>query len=94
MKLDDWPKPIFSLYTGKLPPQELQKEAESWSDATDTAQRCDANFYLAEWYLARSDKVSATPLLVAAAQKCPIGYIERGAAESELKRLGVPVPKE
>lgn len=93
-KLYAWPKPVFDLFLGTLSPADLQKEAKSWLEDDDTAQRCEANFYTAEWYLARSDKAAATPLLIAAAQKCPDGYIERISAALELKRLGVPLPKE
>ncbi len=93
-KLDDWPKPLFELYLGKQTPEGVQIEADSWRQSKEDAQRCEANFYTAEWYLGRSDKTSATPLLVAVVKKCPIEFIELPAAESELKRLGVPVPKE
>lgn len=93
-KLDDWPKPLFDLYLGKQTPQGVQEEADSWRQSKEDAQRCEANFYTAEWYLGRNDKASATPLLLAVVKKCPIEFIELPAAQSELKRLGVPVPKE
>jgi hypothetical protein len=92
--LDDWPKPLFDLYLGKQTPEGVQKEASSWHDSKDRAQRCEANFYTAEWYLGRSDKASATPLLMEVTRNCPVDFIELPAAVSELKRLGVEIPKE
>jgi hypothetical protein len=94
LKLGEWPKPLLDLYLGKQTPEGVQKEAESWRQSKEDAQRCEANFYTAEWYLGSGDKASATPLLLAVTRKCPNDFIERSAAASELKRLGVPVPKE
>jgi lipoprotein NlpI len=93
-ELDDWPKPLFDLYLGKQTPQGVQKEAESWRKSREDGQRCEANFYTAEWHLGQGDKASATPLLLAVVEKCPIEFIELPAAQSELERLGVPLPKE
>ena len=94
LKLSDWPKPVIDLYLGKMTPENLQKEAESWRSDKEDAQRCEANFYTAEWHLGRSDQPKATPLLLEVVHSCPIDFIELGAAKVELKRLGVPVPKE
>lgn len=94
LKLDDWPGPILDLYLGKQTPAGVQKEASSWRESKETAQRCEANFYTAEWYLGRNDTAAATPLLLAVNEKCPIDFIELTAARAELKRLGVPLPKE
>lgn len=94
LKLSDWPKPIIDLYLGKMTPESVQKEAESWSASKEEAQRCEANFYTAEWYLGQNDQPKATPLLLEVVHSCPIDFIELGSAKVELKRLGVPVPKE
>lgn len=90
----DWPKPLIDLYLGRATPQSVQKEAESWRPEREDAQRCEANFYTAEWHLGRNDQASATPLLIEVTRSCPIDFIELSAAKTELKRLGVPVPKE
>lgn len=93
-KLDDWPKPLLDLYLGKQTPQGVQKEATSWRQSKEDAQVCEANFYTAEWHLGRGEKDAAVPLLLAVIKRCPVDFIELSAARSELKRQGVPVPKE
>jgi hypothetical protein len=93
-KLDDWPKPLLDLYLGKQTPQGVQKEATSWRQSKEDAQVCEANFYTAEWHLGRGEKDAAVPLLLAVTKRCPVDFIELAAARSELKRQGVPVPKE
>lgn len=92
-RLDDWPKPLFDLYLGKQTPEGVQEEADSWHQSKKDVQRCEADFYTAEWYLGRGDKASAAPLLLAVVAKCPIEFIELPSAQSELKRLGVSDPK-
>jgi hypothetical protein len=94
LKSRGWPRPVFDLYLGKLTPQKLQEEASSFWKSKETEQRCEANFYTAEWHLGQSDTAAATPLLLDVAKNCPLEFIERYAAKSELKRLGVPVPEE
>jgi len=93
-KAKDWPRPILEYYLGKRTEESVQKEASSWRSSRDTAQHCEANFYIAEWHLGRGDTAAATPLLLFVSQKCPNDLIEVSAAQAELKRMGVPVPKE
>jgi hypothetical protein len=92
--LEKWPKPVFDLYLGKQTPDGVREEAKSWRRSRDQAQTCEANFYTAEWHLGRSEADMAVPLLLAVTKNCPIDFIELPAAVTELKRLGVPVPKE
>jgi hypothetical protein len=93
-KQSDWPRPLLDLYLGKQTPQGVQREATSWRQSKEDAQVCEANFYTAEWHLGRGEKDAAIPLLLAVTKRCPIDFIELPAAVSELKRQGVPVPKE
>jgi tetratricopeptide (TPR) repeat protein len=94
IKLDGWPKPVFDLYLGQQTPEGVRQEAKSWRSSKNDAQMCEANFYTAQWHLGRSEKDAAVPLLLAVAKDCPIDFIELPAARAELKRLGVPLPKE
>jgi len=86
LKTSEWPVPVLDLYLGKMTPDEVAREAHSWRDQKDTNQMCEADFYTAEWQLARKNRDAAIPLLIAAAKKCPTDFIEYGAARSELKR--------
>lgn len=90
----DWPRPILEFYNGKRSAENVLKEASSWHESKDAAQRCEGNFYIAEWHLAHNDTASATPLLLAVSSSCPTDFIEYSSALAELKRMGVPVPKE
>ena len=90
----DWPRPIFDYIQGKLTLQKLQKEAESSRESKELAQRCEANFYAAEFLLARNGTAAATPIFLDVAKNCPIDFIELSAAKTELRRLGVAIPKE
>jgi hypothetical protein len=51
-------------------------------------ERCEAQFYIAEWELTRSDHPAAIKRLSDAVEICPKNFIEYPAARAELKRLG------
>lgn len=89
-----WPGPVLDLYLGKQTPQGVQAEAESWSASLEETRLCEARFYTAEWHLARNETQAATALLLNVMQNCPIDLLEQSAAGTELKHLGVQVPKE
>ena len=78
LKSDDWPRPVLDLYLGKTTPEKVARDASSWRDQKDKDQKCEANFYTAEWYLGRGDNDAAVPLLLAVTKSCPIDFIELG----------------
>lgn len=94
VEMDSWPGPLMGLYLEKSTPAKVADEASSWTKSLERARMCEANFYTAEWYLGRNDSNSALPLLEAAAEQCPVGFIESSHARVELKRLGRPIPAE
>ncbi len=49
--------------------------------------RCEARFYVGEWYLLQGDRARAATALKAAADTCPKTFIEYTGAQAELKRL-------
>jgi lipoprotein NlpI len=55
---------------------------------TERGQICEANFYIGELALQRSDKDEAAGLFRLAADGCPKGFIEYEGATAELKALG------
>lgn len=81
-----WPGPLLDLYRGRTTAEEAIKKAEDRNPQTTTNQKCEANFYVAEWYLARKNPDAAKPLLTQAKAECPHGFIEYFAAQTELKR--------
>jgi lipoprotein NlpI len=48
---------------------------------------CEANFYLAEWWLAKKGEETARPLLEDVRDNCRHDFIEYSAARAELTRL-------
>jgi lipoprotein NlpI len=83
----DWPAPLIKHFVGEAKPEDMAAAAAQ-GDANAVANRqCEANFYLAEWWLARQDQAAAKPLLQAAAEKCPKNFIEYDGAQFELSAL-------
>lgn len=82
-KSKDWPRPILDLYLGNRTANDMITAAKS------AEQRCDAQFYLAEWLLLHNKRDDAIASLRAAmADECPKYLFEYVAAVVELKRLG------
>jgi lipoprotein NlpI len=76
-----WPRPLIELFAGRASPQ------DAWRAAINSDQKCEANFYIGQWQLARGDRFSARALFQTAAAQCPRDYIAFDAAQRELRRL-------
>jgi len=83
----NWPAAIVALYLGKSTPEAVQKAAASPDPARQRDQRCEANFYIAQWHLLRSERDAASQLLRNAQSDCPGTLLEQEAAVAELRRL-------
>jgi len=86
---DKWPAPIINLYRGKATLEEVLAKAKIGNDYMKADQACDANFYVAEFYLQRGMKDEARYLFQAAAKTCHKGNVELGFAGNELKTMVV-----
>ena len=53
----------------------------------EAGQRCEANYYLGQWYLLRGERNEATTRFHAAQGLCPQSFLEYTAAVAELKRM-------
>jgi lipoprotein NlpI len=84
-----WPAPVIRLWRGEIAPDALLVAADNANATTKQAQVCEANFYGGELALLKGTKDEATKLLQAAAKDCPEPFLERIAANAELKALGV-----
>jgi lipoprotein NlpI len=76
-----WPFPVVELFLGQRSPEATL----AWPEKPD--DRCEAQFYIGEWYLLRADRSAAMGPLQAAADTCPKDFIESQGAQAELKRL-------
>jgi tetratricopeptide (TPR) repeat protein len=82
-----WPSPVFNLYLGNVKPDFVNAAAASGDPQTAINWKCEANFYVAEWWLAQKNTDAAKPLLLEAQAKCPRDFVEYEGANVELKRL-------
>ena len=82
-----WPGALFAFYRGQLSEEEVRTAARSTDPLTERGQRCEADFYIAEWRLLNQDKEAARELFDRAADQCPHSFIEYEIATTELKRL-------
>jgi lipoprotein NlpI len=87
LDLDGWPDPVLDLYRGKSKPEDVARAAGVGDAKAVTGQRCEANFYTAEWWLAGHNEMAARPLLLDARANCPHDFVEYFFTNVELKRL-------
>lgn len=76
-----WPRPLIDLFAGQINPQDVRHAA------ANPAQKCEADFYVGQWLLARGDRGTAKGLFQTAVAQCPRDYIAFDAAQRELKRM-------
>ena len=81
LKTKDWPYPVIEFYLGK------RSSAEMLAATGKRDERCEAQFYLGEWHLLRSDPTAAAAALRNAAATCPKNFSEYDGAIFELKQL-------
>ena len=82
-----WPQPLVDVYLTKLSIDGGIAKASIGDAAAQRAQICEANFYIGELYVLRGEKAEAKRLMQAAVDNCPLEYVERSAARTELKNM-------
>ena len=87
LDFDGWPRPLFDFYRGRITPEALMKTASDGDARTVSEHRCEANFYIAQWWIARQNIEAAKPLLEDARTSCPANYDIHFLSDVELKRL-------
>jgi len=86
LDVDDWPAPLLDLYRGKMTVDKVYREAANRNAQTAINQKCEADFYVGEWQLARKNGAAAKPLLQQAVSECPHNIAAFTLAQVELKR--------
>lgn len=84
--VDDWPAPLLSHFLGKMKIEDVYAKAARGDGVVPAQQKCEADFYLGEWQIGRSD-AGGKGLIQEAEKECPHNFIEYFAARTELKRL-------
>jgi lipoprotein NlpI len=83
LSLLKWPAPIFDLYSGKIDADAVQAAAAHGDDYDAKGQQCEADFYVAEWMMAKKDRPGAKALFQKALDVCPHSFVEYPAAQIE-----------
>jgi tetratricopeptide (TPR) repeat protein len=78
---NEWPYAAIGLYLGRRQPD------ATLDAASNSVERCQAQFYIGEWDLLHNNPTEAGAALRTAAETCPKTRIEYDAAVAELKRL-------
>jgi lipoprotein NlpI len=82
-----WPAPVIVLFLGRTDPDSVYASATDPDARRQREQRCEANYYLAQWHLLRNDRERAQALLKEARSGCPRDFLEFEGAAAELRRL-------
>ena len=87
-KLDlvKWPGPVVALYTGQGSIEKIRTAASNGDAYTVHDRGCEADFFIAEYEMARKHSAEATSLLQHVVSSCQDTLSAIGAA-AELKRL-------
>jgi lipoprotein NlpI len=83
-----WPAPVIRLFLGQTTPAAVFAAADHPDALKKKGQICEANFYTGELSLRNGLPDEATRLFTQAANDCPTRFLERRAANAELKALG------
>ena len=82
-----WPYPFLTFLLGQET-QDKMMQAAAQPGKDRESHECQANYYLAEWYLLKDDKAHAKPLLHKAMELCDRESDERADAHVRLLQLG------
>jgi lipoprotein NlpI len=81
LKTKEWPYAVTELFLSKRSP------AATLDAASKPEDRCEAAFYIGEWYVFKGDAPGAAEVLKTVADTCPKALLEYRAAVAELKRV-------
>ncbi len=84
-----WPTPIIRMFLGQATLAAVLAAANDPDVAKKKGQVCEADFYGGEFSLRTGANDEAVPLFRLAASNCPKYFDEWGAANHELKALGL-----
>lgn len=88
LQSEGWPAPVVDLILGKLKPGFVIAFASDPDSDKTLSQRCEAEFYVGEYFLTQRDTASALTHLQEAHRICSGVFAESLASKMELKRTG------
>jgi len=84
-----WPAPVIRMFLGQMTPADALAAADDPDAGKKKGRVCEANFYGGELALLTRAQDEVTHLFRLAASDCPKNFDEWGAANVELKALGI-----
>ncbi len=84
-----WPAPVIRMFLGQMTPAAVLAAADDPDPTKKKGQVCVAYFFSGELALRQGAKDEAARLFRLAASDCPKDFMQWGAANQELKALGV-----
>jgi lipoprotein NlpI len=90
LRTGSWPTPVIVLYLGRTDADSVLAASTDQDARKQREQRCEAQYYLAQWHLLRNEADRALPLLKEAQAGCPRDFLEHEGATAELRRLQKP----
>ena len=87
LDLRAWPGPAIELFRGNATPDEVYRASGQVEASKKREALCEADFYVAEWWVVHAKPDTAKPLLMRARDNCRDDFVEYSAAAVELKRL-------
>lgn len=82
LKPTEWPFPVIRLFLEQDTPQAMMASADK------PEERCEAQFYLGQWYLLRDARADAIGAMRNAVEVCLRDFMEYKGALAELRRFG------
>ena len=82
-----WPSPVIVLFLGRTDVASVLAASTDPDAKRQRDQRCEANFYLAQWHLLRNESERALARLKEAQEGCPKDFLEYEGTLAELRRL-------
>jgi lipoprotein NlpI len=80
----EWPFALIELYLGKRTPEDVS------TAATTPEEKCEAAFYVGQWYVLNGNAPDARAIFQTASEQCPTHFIEHDVSIAELRRLPLP----
>ena len=88
LDLNEWPGPVISMYLGSTDAEAVAAMGAASATKAEREKRCEAMFYVGEYYLLSGDRRKAAEFFRAAVATEVTYFIEYTGAKAELARLG------
>ena len=87
LDLDEWPGPVISMYLGRTDAEAVAEMGGSSATREEREKRCEAMYYVGEYYLLGGDQKRAAAFFRTAVATGITDFVEYRGAKAELARL-------